>query len=55
MDINVPVQKLNAIENIANALIPEIIVLIVTVKIVTINPRLIHIQINIQKKMTPIN
>ena len=55
MDINVPVQKLNVIENIANALIREIIVLIAIAKIVIISPRLIHIRINIQKKKIRIN
>jgi hypothetical protein len=55
MDINVPVQKLNVIENIANVLIPEIIVLIAIAKIVIISPRLIHIRINIQKKKIRIN
>ena len=39
MVINANVRKLNAIENIANVLIQEIIVLIVIVKIVSINPQ----------------
>ena len=47
--INVPVQKLNAIENIANVLIQVIIALIAIAKIVIINLRLILILINVQQ------
>ena len=42
------VQKLNAIENIANVLIQVIIVLIAIVKIVATNLQLILIQISVQ-------
>ena len=49
MVINVPVQKLNAIENIANVLIQVIIALIAIAKIVIINLRLILILINVQQ------
>ena len=49
MDINVHVQKLNAIENIANVLIQVIIALIAIAKIVIINLRLILILINVQQ------
>ena len=51
MDINVLVQKLNSIENIANAIIQATIVLIVIVKIVLISPRRIHIVISVRMKM----
>ena len=49
MVINVHVQKLNAIENIANVLIQVIIALIAIAKIVIINLRLILILINVQQ------
>ena len=49
MDISALVQKPNAIENIANAIIQEIIASIVIVKIVTTNPQKIVTQISIQQ------
>ena len=48
MDINVHVQKLNAIGNIENAIILAIIVLIAIAKIVKINHLLIPIVISAQ-------
>ena len=54
MVINAHVQRLNAIENIANAIIQVIIALIAIAKIVIINLRLIHILTN-DLKMSNLN
>ena len=54
MVINALVQRLNAIENIANAIIQVIIALIAIAKIVIINLRLIHTLTN-DLKMSNLN